>query len=236
MISQWRRAAGDALKKSLHTSRYLHTIEAIPREFTGKKLAVKERAQGRIPAVVLALNDVVGNALSRKHLITTEKDQIQSVIDSVQLPFFCSTTFSLQIRAGSGSSTVLESGNVLPIKVHRDEETGKVLNLVFVWLDEGSKLKVDVPIVFKGEDTCIGIEKGGSLNKIRSSLKYLCPSEHIPSKIEVDVSTLDIGDAVSMLDAKVHPSLKLLSKNEAMPVCKIVAPLLDHYPTAPEEE
>lgn len=183
----------------------------------------------------MALNDVVGNALSRKHLITTEEDQIQSVIDSVQLPFFCSTTFSLQIRAGSGSSTVLESGNVLPIKVHRDEETGKVLNLVFVWLDEGSKLKVDVPIVFKGEDSCIGIEKGGSLNKIRSSLKYLCPSEHIPSKIEVDVSTLDIGDAVSMHDAKVHPSLKLLSKNEAMPVCKIVAPLPDCYRTAPEE-
>lgn len=117
MISQWRRAAGDALKRSLHKSRSYHTIEAIPREFTGKRLAVKERAQGRIPAVVLALNDVIGNALSRKHLITTEKDQIQSVIDSVQLPFFCSTTFSLQIRAGSGSSTVLESGNVLPIKV-----------------------------------------------------------------------------------------------------------------------
>ncbi|KAL8124849.1 uncharacterized protein LOC141719045 [Apium graveolens] len=235
MISQWHRAAGDALKRSLQTSRSYHTIEAIPREFTGKRLAVKERAQGRIPAVVLALNDVVGNALSRKHLLTTEKDQIQSVIDSVQLPFFCSTTFSLQIRAGSGSSTLLESGNVLPIKVHRDEKTGKVLNLVFVWLDEGSKLKVDVPIVFKGEDTCIGVEKGGSLNKIRSSLKYLCPSEHIPSKIEVDVSSLDLGDSVSMHDAKVHPSLKLLSKNEAMPVCKVVAPLPDYYQIAPEE-
>ena len=117
MISLWRRAAGDALKRAAHTSRSYHTIEAIPREFTGKRLAVKERAQGRIPAVVLALDDAVGNALSRKYLITTEKDQIQSVIDTVQLPFFCSTTFSLQIRAGSGSSTVLESGNVLPIKV-----------------------------------------------------------------------------------------------------------------------
>lgn len=117
MISQWRRAAGDVLKRAIPASRSYHTIEAIPRELTGKRLAVKERAQGRIPAVVLAIDDAVGNALSRKHLITTEKDQIQSVIDTVQLPFFCSTTFSLQIRAGSGSSTVIESGNVLPIKV-----------------------------------------------------------------------------------------------------------------------
>ncbi|KAJ7966719.1 50S ribosomal protein L25-like [Quillaja saponaria] len=53
--------------------------------------------------------------------------------------------FPLQIRAGSGSSHLLKSGNVLPIK--GDEETGKILNLVFVWADEGSKLKVDVPIV-----------------------------------------------------------------------------------------
>lgn len=78
-------------------------------------------------------------------------------------------------------------------------------------------------------------ETGGTLNKIRSSLKYLCPSEHIPSKIEVDVSSLDIGDAVSMHDAKVHPSLKLLSKNETMPVCKIMAAQSDYYKIAPDE-
>lgn len=63
---------------------------------------------------------------------------------------------------------------------------------------------------------------GGYLNKIRTSLKFLCPAEHIPSKIEVDVSNLDVGDRVFMRDVEVHPSLKLLSKNETMPVCKIV--------------
>lgn len=64
---------------------------------------------------------------------------------------------------------------------------------------------------------------GGSLNKIRASLKYLCPAEHIPQKIEVDVSKLDVGDRVLMQDVEVHPSMKLLSKNETMPICKIVA-------------
>lgn len=63
---------------------------------------------------------------------------------------------------------------------------------------------------------------GGFLSRIRTSLEYLCPSEHIPSKIEVDVSNLDIGDRVFMRDIEVHPSLKLLSKNENMPICKIV--------------
>ena len=46
------------------------------------------------------------------------------------------------------------------LQIHRDPETGKVLNLVFAWADEGSELKVDVPLVFKGEDVCPGIKKG----------------------------------------------------------------------------
>lgn len=41
-----------------------------------------------------------------------------------------------------------------------DKETGKILNLVFVWADDGSHLKVDVPVVFKGEDACPGLQKG----------------------------------------------------------------------------
>ncbi|KAM1237586.1 hypothetical protein ACFX2G_039308 [Malus domestica] len=49
----------------------------------------------------------------------------ESARPSSELPFFCSTRFPLQIRAGSGSSNLLESGNA----------------------DEGSELKVDVHVV-----------------------------------------------------------------------------------------
>ncbi|XP_076956164.1 uncharacterized protein LOC143631223 [Bidens hawaiensis] len=231
-MSQWWRTAVSGLRKTTITSKSYHTIQAIPRELTGNRVSVKDRALGRIPAVVFAQpnpspDDGPARSVARKHLLTTERRQIQSILKSVELPYFCSTTFPLQIRAGSGSSTLLESGNVLPIKVHRDPETGKLLNLVFVWADEGTKLKVDVPVVFKGEDVCPGIKKGGSLNQIRASLKYNCPSEHIPQKIEVDISNLDIGDRVFMRDVKVHPSLELLSKDDTRPVCKIVAAKLD---------
>ncbi|KAH7511545.1 hypothetical protein JRO89_XSUnG0191600 [Xanthoceras sorbifolium] len=263
-----------------------HTIQAIPRECTGSRIAARDRAQGRIPAVVFSQNLLDKNpenrSPSRKQLLTTERKQIQAILKSVELPFFYSTTFPLQIRAGSGSSVLLDSGKVLPVKVHSNEATGSVYNLVFVWADDGTELKVDVPVVFKGEDNCPGLKKGkivyspdsvllgllyskglgkrkqkplivlasslgpgrpiyivnaqyqanaycyyaktgGYLNRIRTTLKYLCPAEHIPPKIEVDVSNLDIGDRVLMHDVEVHPSLKLLSKNENMPICKITA-------------
>lgn len=102
------------------TSSY-HTIQAIPREFTGSRVASRDRAQGRIPAVVFAQNLLEKSperrSLSRKQLLTTERKQIHFILKSVELPFFYSTTFPLQIRAGSGSSVLLDSGKVLPIKV-----------------------------------------------------------------------------------------------------------------------
>ncbi|KAI5665904.1 hypothetical protein M9H77_15757 [Catharanthus roseus] len=248
-MSKWWRAAAGNLKLASERSktRSYHTIQAIPREVSGNRISSRDRAQGRIPAVIFSQSYVqtkpddptsiaAVSAVSRKRIVTTERKQIKAILNSVQLPFFCSTTFPLQIRAGSGSSTLLESGRVLPLKIHRNEETGEILNLVFAWAEEGKELKVDVPLVFKGQDACLGIQKGGYLNVIRKSLRYLCPAEHIPPKIEVDVSKLDIEDKLSIQDIKVDPAMKLLSKNEAMPVCKIMATNIQDYEKVHEEQ
>lgn len=244
-MAQWWRSAASHLRStevhlltssSLRRNHY-HTIQAIPREITGSRVAARDRKQGRIPAVVffqdLLEKSPEARSTSRKHLLTVEKRQIKAVLNSIEAPFFCSTRFPLQIRAGSGSTHLLESGTVLPIKIHRDEESGNILNLVFVWAEDGMNLKVDVPVVIKGEDVCPGLKKGGFLNKIRTSLRYLGPSEHIPSKIEVDISNLDIEDRIFMRDIEVHPSLKLLNKNENMPICKIVPTSLGKQEVVP---
>ncbi|KAJ8567231.1 hypothetical protein K7X08_019439 [Anisodus acutangulus] len=234
-MSRWWRAVPTTAGGQ---RRSYFTIQAIPREVTGARVSSRDRAQGRIPAIVFSQNYVqsktndptsivASSSVSRKFLLTTERKQIKTILNSVDLPFFYSTTFLLQIRAGSGSSTLLESGKVLPIKIHRDEETGKILNLVFVWAEDGTKLKVDVPVVVKGEQECLGLKKGGYLNKIRPTLKFLCPAEHMPQKIEIDVSQLDVEDKVSLHDIDVHPTWKLLSKNETIPVCKVKATTVD---------
>ncbi|XP_074308754.1 uncharacterized protein LOC141643473 [Silene latifolia] len=227
-MNQLYRTTVHRLAYAASLSRNYHTIQAIPREVTGPRVAARERAQGRIPAVVFthpssSSSPAGSSEVSRKQLLTTEKKQIQSLIKTVGPDFFCSTTFKLQIRAGSGSSVLLHSGNVLPIKLHRDAETGKVLNLVFAWADEGSHLEVNVPVVIKGADSCPGLQKGGQLYTIRKNLKYRCPAESIPQKIEVDISNLDIGDRILLKDIQVDPSLKLLSGNNTKPVCKIIA-------------
>ncbi|CAH9145491.1 unnamed protein product [Cuscuta epithymum] len=248
-MSKWWRSvavAGHGLRNAtgVPSRRSYFTIQAIPREVTGSGVSARDRAQGRIPAIVFSQSYFQSNpndpksiaattSVSRKRLLTTERKQIKTILDSIQLPFFCSTTFPLQIRAGSGSSSLLESGKVLPIKIHRDKESGKILNLVFVWAEDGSKLKVDIPIVLKGEVACPGVKKGGHLNKGRSSLRFLCPAEKIPQKIEVDVSNLDIGDKVLIHDISIDPDLELLSTYPEMPVCNIRATYVDKSETVP---
>lgn len=63
-------------------------------------------------------------------------------------------------------------------------------------------------------------QTGGYLHETRTGL---CPTEHIPSKIEVGLTNLDTGYRVFMHEIEVHPSLKLLSENDSMPVRKILA-------------
>lgn len=129
MSKRWRAVAG-LLKYAAGTPvrRSYHTIQAVPREISGPRISARDRAQGRIPTVVFSQSFAQTNpsdptsvaassTVSRKLLLTTERKQIKAILKNIELPFFCSTTFPLQIRAGAGSSTILENGKVLPIKV-----------------------------------------------------------------------------------------------------------------------
>ncbi|KAI3887851.1 hypothetical protein MKX03_015484 [Papaver bracteatum] len=216
---------GESFASSRYFSSLYHTIEAVPREYTGNKIAAKDRAQGRIPTVVFAKDQSDPNKpVSKKLLLTTERKQIKSILETVELPFFCSTRFKLQIRAGSGSSHTLDSGTVLPIKVHRDPETGRILNLVLLWAEDGVKgFRVNIPLVFKGEDISPGLKKGGHLQRLETHLRCECAAELIPPKIEVDISKLDIGDKLHLKDIGVSPSLKVLTKMENLPICKVIS-------------
>ena len=66
----------------------------------------------------------------------------------------------------------------------------------------GEEIEVEVPVVITG--TAPGVKKGGLLQVIRRELTLRCLPKHMPEKIEVDVSDLDIGDAIHIEDLKVE--------------------------------
>ncbi|GLT91252.1 hypothetical protein SLE2022_091490 [Rubroshorea leprosula] len=199
--------------------KYAETILAIPRAASGTSISVKERKAGRIPAIVFEQED--GQHGGNKRLISVQTNQVRKLVTLLGQSFFLSRLFDLEVRSEFGSGDLIEKVRVLPRKLHLHAGTDAPLNVTFIRAPSHALLKVDVPLMFQGEDVSPGLRKGSYLNTIKRTVKYLCPPDVIPPYIEVDLSELDVGQKIIMGDLRVHPALKLCqSKDE--PVCKIM--------------
>jgi len=72
------------------------------------------------------------------------------------------------------------------------------LHADFYEIDLASKIEMKVPVSVKGK--CKGVELGGMLNITRRSLTVRCLPADVPAAIEIDVTNLDLGEALHLLD------------------------------------
>jgi len=69
------------------------------------------------------------------------------------------------------------------------------------------KIYVPVPVAVTGK--CIGVENGGVLQLVRHELEVFCLPGNIPDDITVDVSQLDIGDAIHVEDLQLPADVEI---------------------------
>eukprot|EP00897_Mesotaenium_endlicherianum_P007673 jgi/Mesen1/6934/ME000036S06269 len=193
-------------------------IKAVLRAGSGKISAKKERNKGLVPSIVYEQRD--GHLRGHRQLIAVESKQIYRLLKHFGRSFFLSRTFTLETVKGDGATEEVVRERVIPRSVHLHAGTDELLNVTFMRAVEGAHMKVDIPLVFVGEDACPGIRRGGTLNTIKRTVKFLCPADAIPPSVEVDLSSLNVGDKVLQKDLKVDPRLCLVS-DSLLPVCKI---------------
>ncbi|CAK9141954.1 unnamed protein product [Ilex paraguariensis] len=198
--------------------KYDETIRAIPRAASGSNISAKERKKGRVPSIVFEQED--GQHGGNKRLISVHTNQIKKLVNHLGRSFFLSRLFYLEVRPDFESDELIEKVRVLPRMLHLHAGTDRVLNVTFMRAPSSALLKVEIPLVFRGEDVSPGLKKGAYLNIIKRTVKYLCPADVVPPYIDVDLSELDVGQKLVMGDLKVHPALKLVMPSEE-PVCKI---------------
>ncbi|BBG92823.1 Ribosomal protein L25/Gln-tRNA synthetase with anti-codon-binding domain [Prunus dulcis] len=214
---------GSGTRLSVHLPRpdpkYAETIFAVPRTASGKSISANERKAGRVPSIVFEQED--GQHGGNKRLISVRTNQIRKLVGHLGRSFFLSRLFDLEVRSDFDSEDdIVERVRVLPRMIHLHSATDAPLNVTFIRAPSHALLKVDIPLVFRGDDVSPGLKKGAYLNTIKRTVKFLCPADVIPPYIDVDLSELDVGQKILMGDLKVHPTLKLIqSKDE--PVCKI---------------
>ncbi|MDJ0824479.1 MAG: 50S ribosomal protein L25/general stress protein Ctc [Rhodobacter sp.] len=104
---------------------------------------------------------------------------------------FLSTLFNLKID-GHDDVRVICRG------VQRDVVKDLPTHVDFMRLRRSTKVKLFIPVEFEGEDVSPGIKRGGVLTVVRPEIELWVTAGEIPDHVSVDVSGLDINDAVTI--------------------------------------
>src|SRR6476469_1457190 len=171
---------------------------------TGKGVARKLRAAGRVPAVVYG-HAREPQALS---LATRELEKLLSQI----------ATGSTVVELTLGSATT----KTLIREIQRHPFKKQIMHVDFQELVAGEKVIVDIPLVFVGVPEGVRLS-GALLEQIVHSIEVNVDPSNIPNHIDVDVTNLAMGHSLHVRDLKLPEGLEVLT-DEDTTICAVIAP------------
>lgn len=128
-----------------------------------------------------------------------------------------------------------EKNKVCLIKeIQNDPVRGNIVHVDFNEISLTQAIKINVPVVAKGE--AVGVkQEGGSLEHVLWEIEIECLPTSIPEEFEVDVSHLKIGDAIHVQDIIFPEGAKVLTEMGGV-VMHVVAPMKEEVPAEGELE
>jgi large subunit ribosomal protein L25 len=76
-------------------------------------------------------------------------------------------------------------------------------------VDAHQVIRIAVPVHFRNDEASPGIKRGGTLNINLHELELLVPADRIPEELVIDLTGLDIGDAVRGADVPLPAGAEL---------------------------
>ena len=113
---------------------------------------------------------------------------------------------------------------VIPRDIQVDVVMDFPIHIDFLRLAKDAKVEVEVPVHFVNEESAPGIKRGGVLNIVRHEIPLICPAEDIPEFVEIDLTGLDIGDAIHINDVKLPAGIVPAITERDFTVATIAAP------------
>jgi len=117
------------------------------------------------------------------------------------------------------------------------------LSLDLMRVSKSSKITVDVSLSFINEEASVGLRDGGILNVLRHSLPLICSPGSIPETIEIDLSTLNIGDGVYLENVILPEGVQVAHPEKIETILTIAQPKAEveeetgaHVDVFPEED
>ena len=181
-------------------------LKAEAREGRGKGPAYQARLKGQIPGVMYG-----GDA--QPETVNVDGRTLERHIEKGA---FLTTLLMLDVN---GKKT-----RVIPRQLQLDPVSDRPVHVDFMRLVQGSKIRIEIPVHFKGQESSPGLKRGGVLNIVRHTVELLCPVDNIPEYIEGDLSELDIHDSLHISAFKLPEGVKCTIRERDFTIASIVAP------------
>jgi large subunit ribosomal protein L25 len=97
---------------------------------------------------------------------------------------------------------------ILPKILQYHPVSDKLIHFDFLRVQDDTKVAVEVEVDFLNKDTCPGLKKGGVLNLVRRLVELSCNANNIPEKLEFDLISSEIGDAVKISNIDLPEGVK----------------------------
>jgi large subunit ribosomal protein L25 len=179
-------------------------LQAQVRELSGKGVARKARARGKVPAILYGRGmDNMSIELDRRELVT-----------ALHTEAGMNVLLDLEI---DGTTTL-----ALTKELQRDPVLGTLLHADFIKIDRKQAVEVEVPVHLVGES--VGAKEGGVLEHPLFSVHVRCLPTEVPEAVKADVSALAIGDSLRVSDLPSDGSFAILTDPETV-VASVAAPV-----------
>lgn len=184
------------------------------REMHGKGASRRLRRSGKVPAILYG-----GEADARP--LSLDHQKLVIMLDNER---FYSTILNLKVGDQSQAAVLKD--------VQRHPFRNAVLHVDFQRVDENEKIRISIPLHFKGEAIAPGVKsQGGIVSHMRTEVEISCLPKDLPEFVEVDISGLSINESIHLSQLKIPDGVQLLEllKEDA-------AVVAIHSPRAEEPE
>ncbi len=166
-----------------------NTLVGYERSSFKKGPAGRLRREGKIPAVIYGHNKPVHISVSVKEFdskfhVISENTLINITVDG--------TDYEVLVK--DSQENMIE---------------GKITHIDFFEVERGKVLKTRIPVILTG--TSVGVKEGGLLEQHLHEIDIECLPKDIPVNIIVDITELQLGEAIHISDLKQSDEVKILN-------------------------
>lgn len=186
------------------------TLQAVNRTGRGKNEARRLRVSGKVPAVIYGAQKA-GDAVAPVPVAVSPKELMRILHSASGV----NTLITLNVEGGGTQRVLVKEFQLDPV-------TQGLLHADFYRVNLERKITVTVPIVLHGDAKGVK-QQDGVLEFLHKDIEVECLPTAIPEHIDLDVSGLELNQAIYVKDIAVNVSWTPISDTDLMLVHVVAA-------------